>query len=141
MTDHSQSPDTDLPRFPVHVVPTDQIRSQHLRALLENFRSQESDPLIFGDDGHPEAAVIPFSAFVRLMRHDHAAHVRAEDAFQSELAERVKDSDATRASGQEPGLVIETDEDLYAWAASLGQAGAEWAQAQRARDEGSGHEE
>lgn len=50
---------------------------------------------VFGDDNAPEAAVIPFAAFVCLLKHDHADTIRDE----SELRRRVQ---AIRASQTSP---------------------------------------
>src|SRR5699024_12661168 len=86
----NEKPDTQLPTFSVNVSPTSKITSAHLRTLLEQFRQGSIEPLILGEDNQPEAAIIPFSAFVRLMRHDHASHVEAEHAFQGELSRRIR---------------------------------------------------
>jgi hypothetical protein len=99
MTDNNNAQSADLPKFTVNVVPTDQIRSRDLRTLLEHFRRGETEPLIFGDGNTAEAAVIPFAAFVRLLKHDHADTARDE----SELRRRIRESDA---SG-EPGMTLE----------------------------------
>lgn len=105
----------------------DDVHGEGREALLEKFRNGKTDPLVFGDDDEPEAVVIPFAAFLRLMRRDHADHVRAEDAFQAELSRRVEASDTARSRGEEPGVLLETDEDLFAWAESLGETGKDWA--------------
>ena len=130
----NEKPDTQLPTFSVNVAPTSKITSAHLRTLLEQFRQGSIEPLILGDDNQPEAAIIPFSAFVRLMRHDHASHVEAEHAFQGELSRRIQDSDAARARGEEPTAQVESDEDLLAFAESLGEVGRAWADERRAHD-------
>lgn len=109
MTHDHSAPNTDLPKFSVNVVPTGQITSEHLGALLERYRRGEIEPLIFGDGNAPEAAVIPFVALVRLMKQDHASYVRKEGAFQAELTQRVQASDAARASG-EPSLSVTVEE-------------------------------
>lgn len=98
----NHTPDAELPKFSVNVVPTDQLRREDLRTMLNLYRRGEIIPLIFGDDNKPEAAVIPFAAFVRLMKHDHAAHAE-ENAFQAELSRRIQASDA---SG-DPGMTLE----------------------------------
>lgn len=41
--------------------------SKHLPNLLELFRSGETEPLIFGDAGQPEAVVIPFEVWRALV--------------------------------------------------------------------------
>ncbi|WP_031192148.1 hypothetical protein [Streptomyces peucetius] len=99
----SSTPGADLPKFSVNVVPTDQLRREDLGSMLKLYRGGEITPLIFGDGNKPEAAIIPFAAFVRLMKYDHAAHVRQEAASQAELSRRVRESDA---SG-EPGMTLE----------------------------------
>ncbi|MGW3971051.1 hypothetical protein ACWEFD_17350 [Streptomyces ardesiacus] len=97
------TPDAALPKFSVNVVPTDQLRREDLATMLNLYRRGEITPLIFGDDNKPEAAIIPFAAFVRLMKYDHAACARTEAAFQAEISRRVQESDA---SG-EPGMTLE----------------------------------
>lgn len=118
---HRPQPDTSLPQFSVNVTPTDGITAEHLSTLLARFRAGDIEPLILGDDNRPEAAVIPFSAFVRLMKQDHAAYVRDESAFQAELSRRVAASDDARARGEEPGVLIESDDDLVEWAKGIGE--------------------
>ncbi|MFF8914197.1 hypothetical protein ACF08M_12935 [Streptomyces sp. NPDC015032] len=102
-THDNRTPDAELPKFSVNVVPTGQLRREDLGTMLKRYRRGEITPLIFGDDNKPEAAVIPFAAFVRLMKYDHAAHAQQETAFQAELSRRVQESDA---SG-EPGMTLE----------------------------------
>ncbi|WP_181273663.1 hypothetical protein [Brevibacterium oceani] len=115
------APDTDLPPFSVNVAQTRDITNEHLRALLDAFRRGGVEPLVFGDGNKPEAAVIPFAAFVRLMKHDHADHVRDESAFQAELSRRIADSDDARARGEDSSTLITSDEDLLAWAETVGE--------------------
>ncbi|MFD8609403.1 hypothetical protein [Streptomyces sp. NPDC059631] len=116
------APDAALPKFAVNVVPTDHLRRENLATLLNVYRRGEITPLIFGDDNKPEAAIIPFAAFVRLMKYDHTAHVRAEGTFQAELSRRIQESGA---SGEE-GMTVEE------LAESLGELGQQWAAEQRA---------
>jgi hypothetical protein len=102
MTDDStpQAPfDDSLPRFSVNVAPTSRITPTDLGALLERFRHGDSEPLVFGDGNVPEAAVIPFSAFVDLLKRVHAD----ETAFQTELSRRIRDADHS----DDPGLTLE----------------------------------
>ncbi|MEU7156116.1 hypothetical protein AB0A98_06680 [Streptomyces chrestomyceticus] len=97
------TPGAEPPKFSVNIIPTDQLRREDLGAMLKRYRRGEITPLIFGDDNRPEAAIIPFAAFVRLVKYDHAAHVRQEAASQAELSRRVQESDAVG----EPGLTLE----------------------------------
>ncbi|WP_188299143.1 hypothetical protein [Streptomyces sp. CBMA156] len=120
------TPDADLPRFPVNVVPADQLGREDLATILNLYRRGQVTPLIFGDDNKPEAAIIPFAAFVRLMKYDHAAHVRAEGAFQAEISRRIQESDASGEAGM-------TVEEL---AESLGPLGRHWAEEHRADPQG-----
>jgi hypothetical protein len=131
MTHDNSTPDAKLPKFSVNVAPVDDVTTSHLRTLLSQFRSGDDEPLVFGRDNTPEAAVIPFSTFVRLLKHDHAASLRAEAAFQADLSERIQASDATRGSQDDDGLMLETDEDLFRFTESLGEVGREWAAGQR----------
>lgn len=116
------APDDELPKFSVNVVPTDQLRREDLAAMLHLYRRGETMPLIFGDDNKPMAAVIPFAAFVRLMKYDHAAHVHTEAAFRAELSRRIQERDAS-------GEASMTIEEL---AESLGPLGQQWADGHRA---------
>ncbi|WP_433855098.1 hypothetical protein [Streptomyces kronopolitis] len=118
----SDTPGAALPKFSVNVVPTDQLRSEDLGTMLNLYRRGEITPLIFGDDNRPEAAIIPFAAFVRLMKYDHAACAHTEAAFQAELSRRIQESDAS----DEAGMTIEE------LAKSLGPLGQQWADEQRA---------
>ncbi|WP_030559199.1 hypothetical protein [Streptomyces aureocirculatus] len=112
----------ELPKFSVNVVPTDRLRREDLGTMLNRYRHGEITPLIFGDDNKPEAAIIPFAAFVRLMKYDHAAHVHAEAPFQAELSRRIQEPDASGEAGM-------TIEEL---AESLGPLGQQWADEHRA---------
>lgn len=106
MTDDNATtaqPDTTLPKFSVNVAPTERITAAHLSALIERYRAGETEPLVFGDDNVPEAAIIPFAAFVRLLKRDHADSVREEHAFQSELSRRIHEADAS----EDPGMTLD----------------------------------
>ncbi|MFC8125540.1 hypothetical protein [Streptomyces sp. NPDC057302] len=116
------TPDAELPKFSVNVVPTNKLRCEDLGAMLNLYRRGEVTPLIFGDGNKPEAAIIPFAAFVRLMKYDHAAHVHAEAPFQAELSRRIQESGASGEAGM-------TIEEL---AESLGPFGQQWADEHRA---------
>lgn len=116
------TPDAELPKFSVNVVPTDRLRREDLGVMLNLYRRGKITPLIFGDDNKPEAAIVPFAAFVRLMKYDHAAHVYAEAPFQAELSRRIRESDASGEAGM-------TIEEL---AESLGELGQQWADEHRA---------
>lgn len=99
MTHDNDLSAADLPKFSVNVVPTHRITAAHLGGLLERFRAGEAEPLIFGDANVPEAAVIPFADLVGMLKRD-----RAEDhAFQSKLARRVREADAS----DEPGMTLD----------------------------------
>ncbi|MFJ9900591.1 hypothetical protein ACIQPR_45420 [Streptomyces sp. NPDC091280] len=100
MTHDNHAPDTELPKFSVNVVPTNQLKCEDLRTMLNLYRRGQITPLIFGDDNKPEAAVIPFAALVRLMKYDHA---HEENAFRTELSRRIQASDAS----SDPGMTLE----------------------------------
>ncbi|MFD9867502.1 hypothetical protein ACFXI8_23755 [Streptomyces niveus] len=102
-THRNGDPDAELPKFSVNVVPTDQITREDLRALLSRYRRGQIKPLVFGDGGKPEAAIIPFAALVRLLKHAHADTNRKENAFRGELQRRIQESDAS----DEPGMTLE----------------------------------
>ncbi|NEA20739.1 hypothetical protein [Streptomyces halstedii] len=116
------TPDADLPKFSVNVVPASKLGGEELATILKTFRRGQITPLIFGDNNKPEAVIIPFAAFVRLMKYDHAAHVRAEGAFQEKLSRRIQESDTS-------GEADMTVEEL---AESLGPLGQQWADEHRA---------
>ncbi|MFB6620437.1 hypothetical protein ACFCV9_40495 [Streptomyces sp. NPDC056367] len=123
-------PGAELPKFSVNVVPTDQLRHEELATVLNLYRRGQITPLIFGDGNKPEAAIIPFAAFVRLMKYDHAAHVHAEADFQAELSHRIQESDPSGEAGM-------TVEEL---AESLGPLGQQWADDHRAAQQKKRHE-
>ncbi|MFK0244571.1 hypothetical protein ACIQUM_07720 [Amycolatopsis azurea] len=102
MTQPNREPTDSLPKFTANVIPTSRLSGDDLGAVLRRYRSGETKPVIFGDDNVPEAAVIPFAAFIRLMKSDHASYIGEEGAFQSEAARRVRASDTARESG-DPG--------------------------------------
>ncbi|MFJ1954481.1 hypothetical protein ACIOGT_25005 [Streptomyces microflavus] len=118
----NSTPDSELPKLSVNVVPADQIGREHLDTVLNLYRRGETKPLIFGSDNKPEAAIIPFAAFVRLVKCDHAAGVRAEAAFQDKLSRRLQEP----GTSGEPGVTIEE------LAESLGPLGQQWADEHRA---------
>lgn len=120
----------ELPKFSVNVVPTGQLGHEELATILNLYRRGQITPLIFGDGNKPEAAIIPFAAFVRLMKYDHAAHVHAEADFQAELSRRIQESDASGEAGM-------TIEEL---AESLGPLGQQWADGHRAAQQKKTHE-
>lgn len=117
MTHNDSAPDAGLPKFSANVAPTNQVTHKHLSALLSRYRRGEVAPLVFGDNNKPEAAIIPFTAFVRLMKYDHAN----ETAFQAELSRRIQESDTTG-----PSMTVEE------LAESLGPLGQQWADEHRA---------
>ncbi|MCM2392687.1 hypothetical protein [Streptomyces albipurpureus] len=116
------TPDADLPKFSVNVVPASKLGREDLATILNTFRRGQITPLIFGDNNRPEAVIIPFAAFVRLMKYDHTAHVRDEGAFQAELSRRIQESDTSGEAGM-------SVEEL---AESLGPLGQQWADEHRA---------
>lgn len=102
MTDDNATnaqPDASLPKFSVNVAPTQRITAADLGVLLERFRAGDAEPLIFGDDNVPEAAVIPFGDFVSMLKRIHTD----EHAFRTELSSRIRESDAS----QGPGMTLE----------------------------------
>lgn len=90
MTDATQ-PQTSA-KVTVTVTSADDIRPVHLKELLATFREGQIEPLILGENGTPEAAVIPFAAFMRLMKYDTQAAQRDEH----QLAERRSSADTER---------------------------------------------
>lgn len=99
MTGRDEPSAADLPKFSVNVVSTRQIAAADLAALLERFRAGDAEPLIFGDGGVPEAAVIPFADLVGILRRG-----RAEDhADRSELSRRIREAD----DSDDPGLTLD----------------------------------
>lgn len=93
---------SSLPKFAVNVINPNQIELAQLKAMLETFDAGSSEPLILGGGGRPQAALIPFRDYVRLLKHDHlaktVAHEHEELAFATEVAARVRNTDAARAA-------------------------------------------
>lgn len=77
------------PRISVIVRSVDQART-YLQGTLQRFRRDSTEPLIFGEHNRPEAVVIPYDAYLRLVRYDDAA----EAAFAGMLQSRIADADA-----------------------------------------------
>jgi PHD/YefM family antitoxin component YafN of YafNO toxin-antitoxin module len=74
--------------------------AHNLPRMLERFRGGQPEPLIFGDDGRPEAVVISFEEWERL-------EALAEDA---EQAERARDVTQRRVSTTPPDEYVAADE-------------------------------
>lgn len=105
--------DTDSPRpeeSTVTVVPTAEA-AHHLRTMLERFRAGRREPLVFGDEGTPEAVVVEFADYMRLRALEQDGDID-EQRIQAELQRRL-------SSGQMLG--VDSVEDF---ARSLGDAGA-----------------
>lgn len=129
-TDKTWPPDASLPSFEVNVTPTNQISATHLHNLLKNFSAGNNEPLIFGENGRAQAAVIPFSAFIRLMKADHSAYLHAENTFQHQLSQRL----ATQTDQTAQPTTLEDQDDFDAWVtASFDQLGADWVDKNRRR--------
>ncbi|TCC08629.1 hypothetical protein [Kribbella soli] len=62
--------------------------SKNLPALLQMFRSGAAEPLVFGDAGQPEAAVIPFEVWRALT--EAATDVEGFDSSYSLVRHRLK---------------------------------------------------
>jgi PHD/YefM family antitoxin component YafN of YafNO toxin-antitoxin module len=103
MTTPNSTPDNAAPTD-VTVIPCEQLKP-HLGKIISRFRSGEQEPIFFGvDNVTPEAAIIPFSDWLRLAAYD-AEH---EEQFQAEVARRVRESDARRAAGEsEPTMSLD----------------------------------
>lgn len=101
----TRSETQDLPPFDVTTVPVSQVKPRDLAALIELFNNGEHEPLFLGTNGTPEAAVIPMSDYVRLLRHDiddmHEAYrveERAQGIMSRRRAEITDDPDRTYMS-------------------------------------------
>ena len=88
-----QPSNDETPEFGVNVMPTVRITSAHLQTLLSHFRNGNDEPLVFGDQDIPEAVVIPFDAFRRLVKYDTEASDKDEQEFQEELTRRIASPD------------------------------------------------
>ncbi|MDX6585382.1 MAG: hypothetical protein QOI10_4566 [Solirubrobacterales bacterium] len=82
----------------VYVIDT-KLASEHLATMLGRFRSGNSEPLIFGDAGQPEAVVIPWAEWQQLM-----ALAEDEEGF-NHLYDQTRERLANR--GDEPSVPIE----------------------------------
>jgi hypothetical protein len=71
--------------------------SKHLSGLLDLFRGGSSEPLIFGDNGQPEAVVVPWDVWRRL----------AELAEEEEGFEHIYDLARERLKDDRPSVPIE----------------------------------
>lgn len=109
-----------------------EITVEELAAIAEEFSAGSNTPTHFSADGTgaPEATIIPFRHFERLIEHDIESG-RREAAFREELRSRI---DASRSGESEdptigPGGDYETLEDYFT--AQFGQTGQRWAQSRR----------
>lgn len=117
--------------IPVNVIPTEDLRG-NLSKVLELFRDGSHGPVVFGDDRRPEAAIIPFADFVRLLHHDQNS-LDAEEKFHETVADRVRAGDATRSAGDEQSGVT-TDDEFDSWVEdSFGDLGRDWVTQRDAR--------
>ena len=82
--------------------------AEHLPALLKRFRAGESQPLIFGDGGEPEAVVVPWDEWRRL---DALTDIEGFDDAYETARERPTDA---RSESSEPleDAASEIDWDL-----------------------------
>lgn len=111
----------DLPDLEGNVIDPSGINGKHLKKLLDHFASGDIQPLILGENGEPQAAVIPFEAFRRLVKYDTEHIQQAEAAFAQEIRGSLDDIETNG-----PAAVLETEADFEAWVASLGDAGKQW---------------
>lgn len=93
----SQSNHGALPKFEVNVIDPAKVNAPELSAMIASFEAGSDEPLVLGAGNTPQAALIPFRDFVRLLRHDHRARVLAHDydeqSFVAEIAARVRASE------------------------------------------------
>lgn len=89
--------------FSVNVVPVAAIKNTDLHTLLAMYRDGQIEPLVLGESEQPEAAVIPFAAFQRLLAYD----ARAEHEEYAELARRVERASAPESLSQSLDGVFE----------------------------------
>lgn len=118
MSEHS-SP--RRPHLQVNVIPTAEA-AKNLTTALRLFRADQHEPLVFGDDNKPEAAIIPFADLMHFLALKQDAD-EAEERFQGELHRRVESGARLQAQSVED------------FARSLGGAATQWADEQD-RDDG-----
>ncbi|MDT8913583.1 hypothetical protein [Amycolatopsis sp. PS_44_ISF1] len=123
MTDDHDMRDMRMPKFNARIVPTSQIRNEHLDELVKRYRQGEDTPLFFGDGNQPEAAVIPFRVLMVLMKRQFADHEKNERTFRDELSNRIKNADTRRAAGE-----ADVNVTVRQLAEGLGSVGREWAE-------------
>lgn len=88
----------------VWVIATDEA-SRQLPNLLQLFRSGQSEPLIFGDAGQPEAVVIPWEVWSRL-----DALAAEEDGF-AHMYETARE----RLADDQPSIPLEDAAAEIGW--------------------------
>lgn len=64
--------------------------TENLPGLLGLFRDGETRPVHFGERGQPEATVIPYAQFLRLVKYD----TQAAAADRKMISDRIADLDA-----------------------------------------------
>jgi PHD/YefM family antitoxin component YafN of YafNO toxin-antitoxin module len=74
----------------VNVIPSREAR-QHLGTMLQRFRQGEHEPMIFGAHRKPEAVILPFEEYERLL--DIEERWAGEEAFLSEVRRRIARAD------------------------------------------------
>src|SRR5580765_5192842 len=76
---------------PANVIPSREAR-QHLGTMLDRFRKGQTEPMIFGAHRRPEAVVLSFEEYMRLL--DVVEEHRREEEFAQEVRARVARLDA-----------------------------------------------
>lgn len=97
----------------MNVIPSREAR-QHLGTMLKRFRAGQWEPMYFGAHRKPEAVILPFDEYERLLDVQDAYAQQRED----ELADEVRRRLASDTASVEMSL-----EEL---AGQLGTVGAEW---------------
>lgn len=77
---------------------------RHLETILKLFRAGNPEPMIFGAEGKPEAVVIPYEQFLRLVDYD----TRATRDDQEELLRRKQELDANPEAGLDFDEFVDT---------------------------------
>ncbi|WP_327636120.1 hypothetical protein OHB24_39745 [Kribbella sp. NBC_00482] len=84
----------------------------NLPKMLQRFRAGQAEPLIFGDDGHPEGVVVPFDRWEQLeeLAEDAEQAAQIRDVTRRRLAtNRVEDYVSADELAAEFGWNLDSD--------------------------------
>lgn len=113
-THDNHDPDEDLAPFDVNVIDPKEISGSHIAGLITSYAQGDIDFVVLGRHQRPEAAIVPFNAYERLLdyeddpRPEHLTVVHPSDiAFKGAL---IPYMDQYARGSTDPSFFSKTDE-------------------------------